>query len=113
MHAKCPRDRRGARGGLRRLGDTTWSRAAPPSRQDQLDLPWCPTLALIFTPDEETLIQKSILQVSSWSHHHLCSCPRELIWRLFWPPVRGNQRYRHRHRHSITLPCLPHPCVSN
>src|SRR3954466_14474275 len=34
----------------------------------------------------------------------LCSSPGELIWRILWPPVRGNHRHRHHHRLSITPP---------
>src|ERR1041385_3243589 len=34
----------------------------------------------------------------------LCSSPGGLIWRLFWPPVRGDHRHRHRHHHSIFPP---------
>ena len=34
----------------------------------------------------------------------LCSSLGELIWRLFWPPVRGNHRHRHHHRLSIIPP---------
>src|ERR1041385_6918000 len=32
----------------------------------------------------------------------LCSSPGGLIWRLFWPPERGDHRHRHHHRHSTT-----------
>ena len=34
----------------------------------------------------------------------LCSSSGKLIWRLFWPPMRGNHRHRHHHRPSITPP---------
>ena len=34
----------------------------------------------------------------------LCSSSGGLIWRLIWPPERGDRRHRHHHRHSILPP---------
>src|SRR4051812_25848337 len=34
----------------------------------------------------------------------LCSSSRGLIWRLIWPPKRGDHRHRHHHHHSIPPP---------
>ena len=43
----------------------------------------------------------------------LCSSSGGLIWRLIWPPERGDRRHRHHHHHSILPPWLLLPCVSN
>ena len=71
-----------------------------------------PPLAYIFTPDRKPSEHRSYLQFPSRSRRHLCSSSGELIWRLFWPPVRGIHRHRHHHHHSIIPPCFPHTCVS-
>src|SRR4051812_11429551 len=34
----------------------------------------------------------------------LCSSSGGLIWRLIWPPERGDRRHRHHHHHSIIPP---------
>ena len=34
----------------------------------------------------------------------LCSSSGGLIWRLIWPPERGDRRHRHHHHHSILPP---------
>src|SRR3954471_17134818 len=34
----------------------------------------------------------------------LCSSSGGLIWRLIWPPERGDRRRRHHHHHSIIPP---------
>ena len=44
--------------------------AAPGGRQGGVYLPWCPTLAPIFTLDEEISEKKSLSQFSSRSRFH-------------------------------------------
>ena len=87
--------------------------ATPPGRLARWGHPPGPPLAYIFTPGAKPWEHHSYLQFPSRSHCHLCSSSGELIWRVFWPPVRGIRRHRHHHHHSIIPPCFPHPCVSN
>ena len=111
-----PRSQKEAGGGPpwpRRPEGAARGLAAPPGRLAKWGHPRGPPLSLIFTPDEETQKEMPCSSFLSRSHRHLCSSSGELIWRLFWPPVRGIRRHSHHHHHSIIPPCFPHPCVSN
>ena len=73
----------------RRPGGTACPLAAPGGHPGGPYLLWCPTLAPIYSPVEETPKQKSLSQSTSRSRRNPLFFPGELIWRLNWPPVRG------------------------
>ena len=66
--------------------------------------PLVPTLALFILPTQKPQNRSLFSNVRRGAAATLCSSPGELIWRLLWPPVRGNHRHRHHHRLSITPP---------
>src|SRR3954467_7689857 len=67
----------------------------PPGLVPRPPVPYfCP----IYSPDAETPKQKSLFQSTSRSHRNPLFFSGELIWRLLWPPVRGNHRHRHHDR---------------
>ena len=63
--------------------------ATPPALLGGSHTPWCPTLAPIYSPVEETSKQKSLFRSPPQSRRNPPFFPGELIWRLNWPPVRG------------------------
>src|ERR1041385_1819992 len=84
------------------------SRPPPWSRRDAAwvgltpydDLPWPLFLPVMRKPQNRSHFPNSRRGAAAT----LSSSLGGLIWRLFWPPVRGDHRHRHHHHHSIFPP---------
>ena len=88
----------GSQGAARRVPGAAQPLAAPPVLLAWSHVPRCPTLALFILPTQKPQNRSRFSNLHRGAAATLCSSPGELIWRLLWPPVRGN------HRLSITPP---------
>ena len=62
-------------------------------------------LCLVFLlPTQKPQIRSSFAVFRRGAAATLCSSSGGLIWRLNWPPERGDRRHRHHHHHSIIPP---------
>ena len=93
-----------SQGAPRRVCGAAHPLAGPQTLLGGSHTPWCPTLVL-FLPFARKFQNRSCFsKLHRGAAATLYSSPGELIWRLLWPPVRGNHRHRHHHRLSITPP---------
>src|ERR1043165_6037560 len=88
----------------RRVHGAAQPLAAPGTLLGGSHTPWCPNFALFLPPARKLQNRSPISDLRRGAAATLCSSLGELIWRLLWPPVRGNHRHRHHHRLSITPP---------
>src|SRR3954471_9078388 len=94
----------GSQGAPRRVHGAAQPLAAPGTLLAGSHTPWCPNFALFFPPPlaRKPQNRSPISDLRRGAAATLCSSLGELIWRLLWPPVRGNHRHRHHHHLSIT-----------
>src|SRR3954463_6240484 len=91
-----------SQGAPRRVCGAAHPLAAPPALLGGSHTPWCPTLALFIPPTWKLQNRSCFSDLRRGAAATLCSSPGELIWRLLWPPVRGNHHHHHHHHLSIT-----------
>src|SRR4051812_34105627 len=106
-HPKDQYTRSGARGqprGPRRLAGAAPPLAAPGGRLGGSSPLWCPTLPPIYSRARKPQNRSCFPNSRRGAAATLCSSPGGLIWRLFWPPMRGDHRHPHHHHHSILPP---------
>ena len=94
----------GSQGAPRRVCDAAHPLAAPQTLLGGSHTPWCPTLALFIPPTWKPQDRSHFSDLRRGAATTLYSSPGGLIWRLLWPPVRGNHRHRHHHRLSTIPP---------
>src|ERR1041385_7554269 len=94
----------GSQGATRRVPGAAQPLAAPPALLAWSHVPRCPTLALFILLTQKPQNRSRFSNLHRGAATTLCSSPGELIWRLLWPPMRGNHRHRHHHRLSIPPP---------
>src|ERR1041384_1812739 len=104
---------KGGHRAARRVPGAAQPLAAPLALLAWSHVPRCPTLALFILPTQKPQNRSRFSNLRRGAAATLCSSSGELIWRLLWPPVRGNHRHRHHHRLSITPPWLLLSCLSN
>src|SRR4051794_34382992 len=80
----------GSQGAARRVPGAAQPLVAPPTLLAGPHTPWCPTLALFIIPTQKPQNRSRFANLRRGAAATLCSSPGELIWRLLWPPVRGN-----------------------
>ena len=101
---KCQKwGQRGARG----CPGALWARPPRPRRGGAWVGPTPPgaLLRLVFLlPTQKPQIRSSFAVFRRGAAATLCSSSGGLIWRLNWPPERGDRRHRHHHHHSIIPP---------
>src|ERR1041385_7856736 len=99
-----PKGATGQPGAARRVPGAAQPLAAPPALLAWSHVPQCPNLALFILSTQKPQNRSRFSNLRHGAAATLYSSPGELIWRLLWPPVRGNHRHRHHHRLSITPP---------
>src|SRR4051812_9664416 len=95
---------RGAKGGPGAL-------MARPSPWPRRGVAWvCPTSSaalprlVFYLVTEKSQIRSPFPSFRCGAAAALCSSSGGLIWRLIWPPERGDRRHRHHHHYSIIPP---------
>src|ERR1041385_6360263 len=94
----------------RRQGGMARPLAAPGRRLGGFHHLWCPTSTPMFSREEKHRNRSRFDISRRGAAATLCSSPGELIWRLFWPPVRGKSSPSSSpsplHHHSMTSPLM-------
>src|SRR4051812_37991637 len=94
----------GSQGAPRRVHGAAQPLATPHTLLGGSHTPWYPTFALFLPPARKLQNRNPISDLRRGAAATLCSSPGELIWRLLWPPMRGNHHHRHHHHLSMNSP---------